>query len=396
MDLTAFIQGHVKALRREPGQRMPRPVGCLMVEKVADRCVAAAAGVAKGDLLSLVDGSPAARESPKLYEHRAAKRLYTFHSRARSEIVELATTGIEIGAQLDYTAEAVQSRFKPNDPDLKALERLWELGECRTLLELSRAALAHEGNRGTPALLFEGVGLWEAGEYEPGLERIRHYVSRYGRDWTMNFRAIGIHYLGLEALRLGHRDAGLQQLQEAFDYSPLAGTADAIAEITGVRPPLEVPLWLGRRFPESYVLPTLEGEPKRVALGETLRAMAGHQLLCVCVLCNYRSNGPYYEFLGRYRSYATWFGPYLAGLHVITAEPKRYADRAAHYRREDELRALPPPFELLLEQGEVYSALMPKGSPYVVLLDRAGTVLAEGELDGVSLWNALARAGASD
>jgi hypothetical protein len=371
---------------------MPRPVGCLVVEKIAARCVAAAAGVAKGDLLSLVDGSPAARESPHLYAHRAAKRLYTFYSKARRQTTELATTGIDVGVTVDYTAEAVQSRFKPQDPDLSALARLWELGDCKTLLQLCRAALAHKGNETTPALLFEGVGLWEAGDYAAGLERIEQYVSRYGRDWTMNFRAIGMHYLGLEALRTGQRDAGLEKLEAAFEYSPLAGTADAIAEVTGVRPPLETPLWLGRAFPCDYALPTLEGEKKTVSLGDTLGRMAPHQLLCVCVLCTYRSNGPYWEFLGRFHNYATWFQALLAGLHVITAEPKRYADRPAHYRREDEVRALPLPFELLLEKGEVMTSLNPNGSPFVVLLDRAGTVLCEGELDGVMLWDALARA----
>jgi S1-C subfamily serine protease len=77
LNLDAFIDSQIKALRSEPSERLPRPVGCLVVEKVATTCVASKAGVRKGDLLSLVDGSPAARQSPKLYEHRAAKRLLT-------------------------------------------------------------------------------------------------------------------------------------------------------------------------------------------------------------------------------------------------------------------------------------------------------------------------------
>ena len=391
MELTAFIQGQIKALAREPSERVPRPVGCLVVEKVAKRCVAASAGIAPGDLLSLVDGSPAARESPKLYHHRTAKRLYGFYSKAHREQVELAATGIEIGVELGYTAEAVHARFKPADPDLNALERLWELGDCATLLQLSRATLAAKGNEGTPALLFEGVGLWESGEYQPGLERIQQYIVRYGRDWTMNFRAIGMHYLGLEALRTGQREVGLTKLRDAFQYSPLEGTADAIAEITGVRPEMKAPILEGQRFPAAYALPTLEGEQKTVALGETLRAMAPHQRLGVCVLATYRSNGPYYEFLDRWHNYATWFAPFLAGLHVITAEPKRYPDRSHHYQREDALRSLPLPFELLLETGEVMLEVKASYSPFVVLLDAQGTVVCEGGLEPVELWDALAR-----
>ena len=101
--------------------------------------------------------------------------------------MELATTGIEIGIELDQTAEGVKARFKPGDADPTALERLWELGDCATLLELSRATLALKGGEETPALLFEGVGLWEAGQYEPGLERVKAYLTRFGKNWTMNF-----------------------------------------------------------------------------------------------------------------------------------------------------------------------------------------------------------------
>jgi hypothetical protein len=391
MELEAFIQSQIKALRSEPSERMPRPVGCLVVEKVAKQCVASHAGIAAGDLLSLVDGSPAARQSPKLYDHRAAKRLLTFYSKARRAVVELATTGIETGASLDYTAEAIHSRFKPADPDLSALARLWELGDCAGLLRLSRAALATPGNEQTPALLFEGVGLWEQGEYQGGLERIQHYLTRYGNDWTMNFRATGMHYLGLEALRLGQKEAGLQRLAAAFEYSPLVSTADVIAEITGVRPPMTVPRWTGRSFPVDYSLPTFEGEKKTVSLGATLGAMPTGKVLCVCLLASYRSNGPYSDFLGRYHNYASHFGPFLAGLHVITMEPKRYPDREYHYRREDEVRALPLPFELLLEEGEVVAELAPSGSPFIVLLDAQGTILCEGELESVDFWDALAR-----
>jgi len=391
LDLSAFIDSQIKALRSEPSERLPRPVGCLVVEKVATQSIAASAGIRKGDLLSLVDGSPAARQSPKLYEHRAAKRLLTFYSRPDRAVIELATTGIETGATFDYSAEAIHSRFKPADPDPSALARLWELGDCAGLLQLSRAALATAGNEQTPALLFEGVGLWEQGEFEAGLERIQHYLTRYGNDWTMNFRATGMHYLGLEALRLGQKDAGLRQLQAAFEYSPLESTADAIAEITGTRPPMNVPVWTGRPFPVDYTLPTFEGARKTVSLGATLRAMAPGKLLGVCLLASYRSNGPYSDFLGRWHNYASHFGPFVEGLHVITMEPKRYPDREYHYRREDEVRALTLPFELLLEEGEVVRELAPSGSPFILLLDSQGTIRSEGELDGVELWDALAR-----
>ena len=389
MDLTEFIESHVKGLRLEKSERVPRPASCLSVKKVAKRSIASRAGIATGDLLSLVDGSPASRQSTKLYDDRAKKRLLTFYSRGRREVVELATTGIEIGIELDQTAEGVRARFKANDVDLTALERLWELADCAALLELSRAALAVKGNEDSPALLFEGVGLWESGQYEAGIERVHAYLTRLSRNWTMNFTSIGVHYLGLEELRQGRRDAGLERLQRAFEYFPLESTADAIAEITGVRPPLEVPRWKGRPFPVDYALSTIEGEKKTVALAPTLRAMAPGKLLCVCVLASYRSNGPYYDLLNRYHNYATHFTPFLEGMHVLTEEPKRYPHRPYHYEREDELRALGLPFEVLLDEGEVVGALAPSGSPFVLLLDQQGTILYEGALESVEWWDTL-------
>jgi hypothetical protein len=390
LDLTAFIESHDKGLRLEKSDRVPRPATCLHVKKVAARSVAARAGIAAGDLLSLVDGSPASRQSPKLYDDRARKRLLTFYSRARQENVELATTGIEIGIELDQTAEGVKARFKPGDADPTALERLWELGDCATLLELSRAVLALRGGDETPALLFEGVGLWEAGQYEPGLERVEKYLKHFGKNWTMNFTAIGIHYLGLEELRQGRKQAGLERLQRAFAYNPLESTADVIAEITGVRPPMKTTRWTGKPFPAQYTLPTIEGEKKTVALAPTLQAMGPRKLLCVCLLANYRSNGPYFDLLNRYHNYATHFAPFLEGMHVVTTEPNRYPDRAYHYAREDEMRALSLPFEVMLEEGDVVGTLEPTGSPFVLLLDHQGTIHYEGGLESVEWWDTLA------
>jgi hypothetical protein len=389
LDLTAFVESHVKGLRLEKSERVPRPASCLSVKKVAKRSIAARAGVAPGDLLSLVDGSPASRLSPKLYDDRAKKRLLTFYSPARREVVELATTGIEIGIELDQTAEAIRARFKPSDVDPAALERLWELGDCAALLELSRAALAVKGGEETPALLFEGVGLWEAGQHAAGLERVQSYLTRFSKNWTMNFSSIGVHYLGLEDLRQGNKDAGLDRLQRAFAYNPLESTADVIAEITGVRPPMKTLRWTGKPFPVQYTLPTIEGEKKTVALAPTLQAMGPGKLLAVCMLANYRSNGPYYDLLNRYRNYATYFAPFLEGMHVLTTEPTRYPHRPYHYVREDEVRSLGPPFEVMLEEGDVVGTLEPTGSPFVLLVDQRGTIRYEGGLESVEWWDTL-------
>ncbi len=387
-----FIRSQIKALETRPGARPPRPASCLVVEKVAERCVATQVGIGKGDLLAFVDGGPASRLSPKLYEHRASKRLYTFHAPARSEQVELAATGIEIGVELALTSDAILARHKPEQVDFEAMTTLWGRRDHAHLLEVASGALKVKGMASTPALLFEGVGLWETGRWDEGMERIDVYYRQYRKDWTMDFTSIALHYFGLECLRRQRRDEGIDALRKAFDYNALERTADTLGELTGVRPPMETPKWLGKVFPAEYSLPILEGGSGTVALRPTLHEMEPGKLLVVCLLASYRSNGPYGEFLRRWLNYATWFRPFLHGLHVITMESKRYPDREWHYKLEDEARSAGLPFALLLdERGAAHLPLSPDRSPLVFVLDRTGTILHESELGTVDLWNTLSR-----
>ena len=85
------------------------------------------------------------------------------------------------------------------------------------------------------------------------------------------------------------------------------------------------------------------------------------------MLASYRSNGPYSDLLNRYHNYATHFAPFLEGLHVLTMQAKRYPNRDYHYAREDDVRAVGLPFEVMLEEGDVAGTLAPSGSPFVLL-----------------------------
>ena len=385
-----FIRSHVKSLQ-STSARPPKPVSCLRVERTAPRSVAGHASIAAGDLLVSLDGGPASKADPKLYKHRANKRLYTFFSHARAEQVELACTGIEIGVELAYTSEAIKVRYKPAAFDPTALEALWKNRSHQLLMELSSATLAHPGMRETPALLFEGVGLWEAGRHDEGMPRIQDYQRHHARSWTTNYAAIGMHYQGLEHLRLGRPDEALERLRAAFAYCPFVRTSDEIERLTGERPPPRSPKWTGQQWPARYSLPTLEGEPGWASLADSLASMGDGKVFIVCLLATYRSNGPYGEFLERWLNFATWFGPFLGGLHVITMEPARFAEGAWHYRLEDSARSLACRFNLLFdERGDVHTPVAPDRSPFICALDRRGTVLYEGDLESVDLWDTLA------
>ena len=116
------------------------------------------------------------------------------------------------------------------------------------------------------------------------------------------------------------------------------------------------------------------------------------QVLIVCLLATYRGNGPYNDFMDRHLGFARHFGEFVSGLHVVTQASERPADRDYWFTNEDEALAQNLPVEILHDaDGEVTHAVEPTGSPFVVALARDGTVLTEGALEQVELWDALAK-----
>ena len=387
-----FIQSQIKGLRRSSA-RMPKPAECMIVTRLAARSIAAEAGVSAKDFLAALDGKPATDFVPQLYAYRATERSYTFYARGRHELVELATSGIEIGVEVKPTPDAIKAHFKPEEPDHKALESLWEARDWTSLGELTGAVLRHLRNRGTPVLVFNGAALFETGRQDEAMKLINEYAGKVAPGWTMNFTAVSLYYLGMDKLRRGDRDAARQLLEQAYEQNAFDRIARALEKLTGQRPPKPAPLWREKRFPVQYDLPTLEETPaRRVSLAQTLDAMPERKLLIVCLLANYRGNGPYADFMLRYHNFATYFSPFLHGLHVLTAEATRRHDRDWYYKTEDQVRAAGLPVTVLHEaDAAVTLAVMPTGSPFILILDRDGDVAYEGELESVDFWETLAR-----
>lgn len=390
-----FIQRQILGLRTTPNTPLPRPAQCLIVKKLATRCIASQAGIAEKDLLVEIDGQAATGFTPKLYLYRATERRYLFYSRPRHERVELAVSGIEIGVELAKTLDAIKVLYEPRQPDYTALEQVWEARDWRSLEKLASATLAATKERGTPALIFEGAALWESGRTDEAMQRVSEYMDKYVSWWTMNFTAVGYYYLAMEWLRKGDKQRAKQLIDLAYENQPSEAVARGVEKVTGEKPHPPAPEWVQRRFPVDYSLPRLDGSEGEVSLATTLHSMPKDKLLIVCLLASYRGNGPYNDFMSRYHNYARYFAEYLHALHVITMEAERQADRAHYYKSEDEARAARFPVSILLEPGNITDAIAPHGSPLVLLLDRSATVVYEGELEAVELWDTLASVSAA-
>jgi hypothetical protein len=385
--MDTFIRSHVRALQRVPGAPAPKAAHCMVVKDVAPVSVAAHAGVAAGDLLVMLDGMPAARQGPQLHASRATKRAYIFHSSARQERIELAASGIEIGIALELTPDAIKLRYDPRRGDPSALRALWEAGDWEALESLSARTVEAAG-RDHPALAFLGAALCETGRREEGMPLLEEYHGEFAPNWTMEFSAVARYYVALALLARGDKAQGNPLLESAYEHHPFPRIADAMQRHLGRRPS-STPQWVGRIFPD-YELDALEGQGGHIALSRALSAMGPSQVFLVCLLATYRGNGPYNEFMGRYHNYATYFRPFVSGLHVVTMEPERDPEYAHYFENEDVVREAGLPFELLFDDGALTEAVRPGGSPFVLVLDRSRRVLCEGELPGVDLWKTLA------
>jgi hypothetical protein len=387
-----FALSQVRDLQRVAGAPMPRPAQCQIVTRIASHGVAAQVGVAKKDLLSAIDGQPAAGIEPRLYEQPVETRAYSFYSRARHERIELVATGIELGIELERTTPAIRAGFDGRSNDPVAQETLWANRDYAVLQDITEKVLGVRGKRETPALLFHGVALYEAGQKRSGIDEVHEYLLKYSKNWTMNFGGIARYYAGLFAQVEGRTEHAQKLFEEAWVYNRSDRMADLLEKATGRRPEKPASRWLQRRFPVEYEYASFDvPEPQRVSLLRALSGMSNDELLCVCLLVSYRSNGPYYDLLQRWQNYLSFMGEFFAGMHVLTLRTERYPDREHHYEMESRVRALGKPFHLLHEDNEaVVMAMAPDRSPSVFLLDRTGTVVYDGDLDSVDTWDALA------
>ena len=392
MSLDEFAKSQIRKLERKSAP-MPRPGQCQIVTKVAARGVAGQAGVSAKDFLVATAGQPAAQMESRLYTLRAKEKNYTFYARQRHELIDLSVSGIDIGVLVELTTPAIRAAYNPKNMDPTALETLWAGRDFEALEQLSAASLKVSGdNRASPALLFHGAALYESGRIAPGMQEIAEYLAQHAQKWTMNFSGVARYYAARDLERMGREKDAEQMFASAWEYNASERMAELIEKATGkgpAKPPLP---WLQKRFPVEYEYSTFDVEkPEPVSLRAALDGLSSDRLLAVCLLASYRSNGPYADFLLRWLNYATYFKDYFAGLHVLTVTTERHPGREYHYQREAAVRELDLPFHLLHEQdARVTQTIEPPGSPAIFLLDRAGTVVFQGHLDSVEVWDLLA------
>jgi hypothetical protein len=96
--LKQALQENLLKLRRT---KAPQPVSedCRRIASLSGASLAAVAGLQEGDCLVSIDGRPGHECSARLYAELASMRRYRFYAHATGELVDLETTGVEIGVR---------------------------------------------------------------------------------------------------------------------------------------------------------------------------------------------------------------------------------------------------------------------------------------------------------
>jgi hypothetical protein len=282
----------------------------------------------------------------------------------------------------------INATYKPDSRDPEPLLELWEAGAWADLLRLSEAALK-SGAANSPILPIYGAALCESGRQDEGLDTMVRFLKEFARGWTVNYRGLAFFYLALEKARSGDMNAGAEILARSFQDLPKERVANAITAL-GLPRPKPIVLWEGNQVPGDYELSSLDSPPVTATMSEELARLPEGSIFLLCLLGNYRGNGPYNQFMAQYRGYVRDFAPFVGPLHVITEMRDRYAERPHYFEEEDKALAEKAPFRILFDpEGEQGTAFGPSVSPFVMALDRTGRVLVEGEMEGMDLWRAL-------
>jgi hypothetical protein len=368
---------------------------------VGDPCPARKAGVAPGDLLVSVGGAAAGTLSGPALRGASADRTWIFFSRSSNAELTLRMTSVNPGVALRPTNAAIISNPALARREPERLLHLWGsddhtglaevLGVDKTPGFLARLFTTKAKPATPPGSLLVGATLYELGRREEGLAIVRDFARRFQQSWTTEFQALTHYYEARAALDSGDNATALQRLEQAFETHPHERIQRELASRFQCRIDRQS-RWRGRTFPVNYRLPRIEGAAGDVSLGEQLGA---GRVVLVCLLANYRGNGPYNEFMQSYAAAARALGPERLRLHVITMESARRPDRPYWFEAEDGARRSGVPFEMLLEDGAVTDRIEQRGSPFLLYVGPDGAVLCEAEeLTGPELWETLAAAGA--
>ncbi|MCB9673671.1 MAG: serine/threonine protein kinase [Alphaproteobacteria bacterium] len=403
--LEKFSSSLVKTLDRRTGTEPPSR-DCLVVERVSKYSLPHELGVKPGTLVQVEEQEEGLLD-PTLLAKPTDSHTYVFH--VNGEQIRLKTTAALLGMTLARSVENIRTYYNPSNDGPDSLLELWKQGAWEVLERMALRALSGSSGALTgglfakfigggkpkaqnhPATLFYGAALVETGRGDEGFPFIKEYKAAYAHNWPDVYHAVATAYMGLQRLRAGKRDLGIELLTESYLLEPLQKVRRALEKTTGHAP--ELRQLYKRKFP-PYDLYQTNGYPG-ANFQQTLATMDDSQILLIVLMGGFRGNIRYNEFMLRYLNYGVHFADFIAGLHVCTTVKDRTSDHRPEWFTGEDLAAAAGLQFLILEdyRAFVQREAKPTRIPTVYAVNRDGVVLHEGSGEAPDLWNAIGRAG---
>lgn len=412
--LAGFIEVQVDSFKKGSGG--VDPTDALLVHRVAAGSIAAEVGVKPGWLCSLPDEPSTGMREPGLWMNPVKRRHYVFASADGSERLDLKASGAEIGIELIRSAAHVEAHFDPSASDNRALLELWLQGDWETLERLTRKVLTQPrgaigmlnkglfgrflgrgdtgGKQATdfkvrehPALVLHGAALIELGRVGEGMALVREYSIEHSGDFHPRYNGVASYYEAVDREKMGDRAGAVDLLVQGWLMFPNKRSKALIRQLTGKIP--DSRSWYGRQFPD-YTLDEVGRRGSTVNLYSLLMRLQDHQVWLVILMAGERANAEYEQVMRRYLDYSRHFGEFLQGAHLVTDAGVRDPSLAQWTAAEEEVAAGAAPFHVLEDyRGFVARAIKPNRAPVVYAVNRQGTVVHEGDLGPVELWEML-------
>ncbi|MCB9695619.1 MAG: serine/threonine protein kinase [Alphaproteobacteria bacterium] len=375
----------------------------FLVHRVAAESVAGRLGIGVGWWAHLPDEQQEGLLDPALHHHVVRERRWWFGKDDGGERIELVVSGLPIGVELVAGAENIVQHYDPLIPRTEALLDLWAQRRWDDLERLAwRTVTQTKGQAGLfsrfmgaekpklvdhPAVLLHGCAQVELKKAE-GLRSIMDFKAKHASKWPAIYGAVADLYLAEAAKRTDPKRAADLVSAAVLQAPDNERLISLYVELFGDAP-VTAP-WVGRTW-SDYSMDSVDRQGEATLSG-TLQHMDSAELLGVCMLGGFRSNHDYDEFMHRWAHYSAFFGPFLSGLHIVTATTE--VDAPVEHRGEAVCRAAGLPIAVLHDyRAFVQRAVKPAAIPTVYLLDQTGTCVHEGRLTPCDLWEALELAG---
>ena len=399
-------------------------VQCQRITHVFPGSPAEALGLQVGWLALLAgDAAPVASELERLRLEGAER--YVFHNPANGRSFELGGGPWPLGIKLTGVGtqgflSRIAVRSEVDDELFEAFGR-GELDAFAQMKDAFRDALtpsftatfapvlgtarldkAIAKSRDWHYLAFLALAHLAAGEPDRAaffLSAVRGAIERSGRtSFSLLFTAL----LSFIDARLswdgGNRDKGLALMQEAlFDAPEYDVLRDTYATWSDSPPLIHAPQWVGDDAPLHYRFRQHDPlgfwpDGGMVSLADTLGRMGAEQVLIVVYMPGYRANYYYNRDVTTLAALHQHNPDRIAAVHVIT-DTDHVSFEPDRAQAEGAARSYGVPLALLFdEDAGLAEEIELYRSPTTLVLDRAGTVLANGVLsDESAYWEAVTR-----